>query len=81
MKTKNEITFEYTQMIEKLNGEIEGYEDYLNKKYTEVEALSTGNRGIEEILEEIENMQKLVADLLNENETARKNIVANENDY
>lgn len=81
MKSKSEITYEYLQMIDKVDKKIEEYEDYLSKKYTEVGELSAGNRGIEEILEEIANMQTKVATLRSENGFAKSSIRANEYNY
>lgn len=81
MKTKSEITSEYLQIIDNVDRKIAEYEDYLSKKYTKVEELSTGNRGIEEILEEIESMQKNVSSLRSENETAKRNIKLNGYNY
>lgn len=81
MKSKSEIIYEYLQMINKVDTKIEEYEDYLSKKSDEFKQLSTGNRGIEEILEEIGNMQKKVTALKTENEFAKSSIRANEFNY
>lgn len=81
MKTKSEITYEYLQVIDNVDKKIEKYDEYLSKKYTEVEELSTGNRGIEEILEEIANMQTKVISLRSENGLAKSAIRANEYNY
>lgn len=78
MKSKSKITDEYLEMIRQVELKVEAYEEYLSSKSQNVAELSTGNRGIEEIVEEIEKMQKLVNKLKEENEEIKSIIRLNE---
>ncbi len=78
MKSKTEITQEYLEMIQRIDLNIEAYEDYLKGKYEQVTSLNWGHRGLEEIIDEIERMQDIVDSLYIENESTKMAIRQNE---
>lgn len=65
-------------MLAQINDKIEQYESYLSKEYDAICDLSTGNRGIEEIEEELANMKSIVSNIRTENEYMMATLRQNE---
>lgn len=78
MKTKSEITADYISIVSQINDKIEEYETYLITRYDAICELSTGNRGIEEIEEELANMKSIVSYIRTENEYMMATLRQNE---
>lgn len=78
MKTKNEITSDYISLVSQINDKIKEYETYLNARYDAICELSVGNRGVEEIEEELANMKMMVSDIRTENEYMMATLRQNE---
>lgn len=79
MKTKEEISQEYFEIIDNINQKIEDYESLLNDKYLGITNLSNGNRGIQEIEEELTNMKQTVQRIKEMNMTMKNQISSNQN--
>lgn len=78
MKSKSEITYEYIQLINKVDRNVEEYESYLRAKYDELEELSKNNEGITLMVEKLDQMKSTVNNLKVENEYAKMAIRQNE---
>ncbi len=79
--TKPEITQAYINMIEDRLRYMNDYKDYIKKQKEKLLDLSKGNRGIEEIEEEIQEMEIAIKNIIDITEDVKSSIIANESRF
>ncbi len=79
--TKPEITQAYINMIEDRLRYMNDYKDYIKKQKEKLLDLSKGNRGIEEIEEEIQEMEIAIKNIIDITEDVKGSIIANESRF